>query len=227
MSEPTSMLTGQQLKAALMVAQSRLNGKQIAEQLGISRRTLVDWKRLPEFRAEVQRHLAIWRKEVRVRGIAEQEMRLHNLNNLFKRCVGIVHARARDEFHRKVPGGNTGLIVVRQKSLHVGEKEYSTVLEYETDTGLIAEMRNLMEHMAVEKGEWKQKIEHSGEIAQPMQVEKLATLTDDELTSLLTIARKLDTAGPGSGAAAPGAEPDSPILPGPGTAPPGTLPEAP
>jgi uncharacterized protein YjcR len=51
----------QRIQAAALVAAGRLTDLAIAEEVGISDRQLRRWKRIPKFRARVERQLAAYR----------------------------------------------------------------------------------------------------------------------------------------------------------------------
>lgn len=163
-------LSEQKLECALLVAQDRLTNARIAARVGISLRTLDNWKADPEFKAEVDRHLEAWQQQVFERGIADRRRRVYRQNDRWRRLQAVIEQRAKrgrellqeiaaDEAKaeaaggtpskvRPYPGIETGLIVLKPT-------RYGTVAE--VDTGLLAEIRSLEQHTAIELGQWKEK----------------------------------------------------------------------
>lgn len=163
-------MTGRQLQAAKLVGTARLHRSQIAAKVGVTIRTLTTWKSDPDFLAEVRRCQSEWRARSLSIGIADKALRLHNLNNLLARSIGIIHQRARDKWHRQIPGGNTGLLVAREKAIPVSRGHYRATIEYEFDAPLVSGICALMQQAAVEKGEWKDKKDASGAVGGSLEI---------------------------------------------------------
>jgi hypothetical protein len=68
------LLTGQQLEAALLVADGALSLRKIAKRLEIAERTLDYWITEPEFKAEIQRHRTAWREKIFTLGFANKDV---------------------------------------------------------------------------------------------------------------------------------------------------------
>lgn len=169
-------------EAALLVAKDEQTDLAIAAACKIHKVTLERWKKHPEFAARVQEHRDAWRREIKVRGIAERQNRVDSYNDLHDRMQRVIEARAIE--HADVPGGDTGLLVRQAKLVKVyksderppvdgddddGETLYSAkrdviVYEYAVDTALLKEMREHKKQVAQDTGQWTEKQEHSGEI---------------------------------------------------------------
>lgn len=145
-------LTQKQQHAARLLAERKLTGEQIAEQVGISPRTLDYWKTDPTFQAEVLTIRNLWRETVKVRGVADPEFRMRVLNTLYMRGLAIIQERGKAMKH--VPGGGkTGLLVRSVKMRGIGGGEQLAEDEYEVDTGLMAEIRAIGRQAAHELGQ--------------------------------------------------------------------------
>jgi hypothetical protein len=130
-------LTDKQLQAAKLVAGKKQTIQQIADQVGVSTRTIDYWKTDDTFQAEVKRLQNLWRLTVRTAGVADPEIRLHDLTDLRNRLFGVIYARAKDPEMQEVPGGRTGLLTKRNKMRGVGLGESIPEPEYAVDTGLV------------------------------------------------------------------------------------------
>jgi putative insertion element HTH domain-containing protein len=158
-------VTNQRQKAAELVAAGKLTLDQIATETGVSRRTIAGWKNDKEFQAAVKQIKNAWRVKARGDGIADLDLRLRSRNDLHKRLLAVIAQRAKDPQFKDVPGGDTGLLTVTYKMQSQGEGKGSTAVpEYAIDTGLLDALTELKEHQAIEKGEWKAKVEYSGSV---------------------------------------------------------------
>jgi hypothetical protein len=153
------MLSNEQITASLLVAQKRLSATRIAEKLQITRRTLFNWRSDPEFRDAVYQHRNAWRKHVQTCGIADQELRVYNLNNLMARYVGLIRARAK--MYGATAEGRTGLSTRKYRTLHVGPETCQVVEEWKHDAALVKMILNLQKQAAIEMGQWQSKREVS------------------------------------------------------------------
>ena len=151
--------------AAKLVAQGRLSDTKIASKVGISERTLYNWKNDPEFTALVETLLNVWHQHVMDTGIADARRRMFRLNDRWRRAQSVIEQRAKDENLKKVPGGNTGLMVRRVRAV-AGRP----VAEYVVDVGLMAEMDRMEELAAKQLGQFAVKHEHTGPGGRPIQM---------------------------------------------------------
>lgn len=180
------MLSTRKLQAAELVAEDRLKNRDIAAKIGISLRTLDNWKADPEFQAEVDRILRRWEQHIFQKGIADRRRRLYRLNDRWRRLQAVIEKRAAagrqlmkehlasltDPEDSKVPpypGIDTGLIVLKPSKFGIVA---------EVDTGLLSEIRAHEQQAAIELGQWKTKHEITGPDDGPLQVAavKLAEL---------------------------------------------------
>lgn len=177
-------LTDQQKQAAALVAAGKMTAVEIAKQVGVSPRTIFNWKGEEEFDGEVRRVLDDWRAKARGKGVADQDERLRDLNDRHKRLRAVIQQRAKDPQFQDVPGGKTGLLTVTYKMLArvqtIGDgkkakeiRVMEPVPEYAVDTGLLAEMRQIEEHVAIELGQWKLKTENTTKTLQLTIIERL------------------------------------------------------
>lgn len=179
------MLDQRKLDAARLVAEGKKH-KAIAGEIGISPRTLTDWRADPEFQAEVGKLLDAWREQIRTKGHAHSYRRIHTLNGLVDRLLAVIGERAKHPGFSEAPGGTTGLLTVTYK-MRAGTRDEpgEAVPEYAVDTGLIGEIRALNQHIAIEMGDWKEKREISGKIAVSEEASVMAAvLSTDELEAL-------------------------------------------
>jgi hypothetical protein len=149
----------------VLVAQDFESDRKIAEQCGIGMNTLERWKRVPEFRERVDELRATFRAEIRAKGIAVVEQRVQAQNERWMKMMAVIEARAVDE-SMVGAGSGTGLLVRKYKSIGSGESA-QLMEEYEVDTGLLRELRELEKHTATELGQWNEKstVEQTGRIA--------------------------------------------------------------
>lgn len=151
-------------KAATMVADGKHTDQQIAEAVGVSRQTIDAWRKVPEFKLRVQEDVEKFRTSVMTTGIADKNNRLEALNDRWNRMQELLRIRA-GETPSDVLGGETGLLVRREK-----ETKFGTNVEFEVDTGLLAEMRNTEKQAAQELGQWVEKGEISGPNGNPIAI---------------------------------------------------------
>jgi hypothetical protein len=165
--------------AAQSLAIGELADKQIAENAGVTPQTLWNWKQHPDFQARIESHLEDIRKAVRSRGIGILECRVRRVDRDWKRMQQVIEERAKDPTMANVPGGSTGLLVRKYKSIGSGENA-TTVEEYEVDTALLKELREHEKQAAQELGQWTEKstVQTTTSITIDATVRKAAT---DEL----------------------------------------------
>lgn len=160
-------------RAAQLVADDQLTNVEIAAQVGITDRTLNRWKLDPQFQARVEEIVEKKRESLLKKSIADSDRRQDALIQLFDKAQKVIEARANE--HKNVPGGDTGLLVRDVRLVKVYESSESappenpededlyfakrtvTVEVYAVDTALLKEMRELMKHIAIERGEWTEK----------------------------------------------------------------------
>lgn len=143
-------------KAAQLIADGQLSLGQIAEEVGVDRRTLWNWRQIPAFAARVEEHLDEFRDEVLRRGIAVRERRVKALNHRWNQMQALINARA--EAMADVPGGSTGLLAHDVKGIGKGA-DFERVDVYLFDAALLRELREHEKQAAQELGQWTEKHE--------------------------------------------------------------------
>lgn len=150
-------------KAAELLAAKNLTHQEIADSVGIDRKTLWNWRREPEFAARVEEIVEQNRAETRRIGIADKERRLAALNDRWRRMRLVIEERAADPDHARAPGGSTGLLVRTIRSVRVeddregggrGGPKTVEVDEFAVDTGLLRELREIEKQASIELGQW-------------------------------------------------------------------------
>lgn len=169
---------GRHSEAATLLVEDRLTDEQISKRVGCSRRQLARWKSVPEFKAklaELRQELA---NKVRRRGITNLSRRLTRADRDWEALHRIIDERAKDPELQHVPGGSTGLLVRRVKSIRVGDKS-GIVEEYTVDGKLLNRILDLERHVAKQLGQFGPQ-KHVSEGAANHTDEKTRAYTDDE-----------------------------------------------
>jgi len=146
------MLTGKQIRVARLYAEGWLNKRQICKRSKINRTTLFNWLKLDEFNAQVKTFRDDYVKRVRTEGIASLENRIRLYNQMENRLRRVIDERAKDPTMKSVPGGKTGVLVRRMKSIGSGENQ-TMVEEYEVDTATLKELREMAMQASKELGQ--------------------------------------------------------------------------
>ena len=168
-------------EAAVMVAEGRKSYFAIAAKCEVSRQTICNWVKAPEFAAEVERIREEFRKEVAGYSITQRADRIARLQSRWMGIQQVIEERAEQELD--FPGKSSGLVVHDVKSIgHGPNAEVVDVFRF--DAALIKEERELAKQAAIEVGDWEEKVKHSGTVD---------TLSDDEraarIAALLGAAR--------------------------------------
>jgi hypothetical protein len=172
-----------------MVAADILTDEQIAQQVGIARKTLHNWRLLPDFAGRVEAIRAAIRANARITGIALVENRVAALNDRWERMKLVVRARGkRGAQLGEVEEASTGLMVRHVKEVrlidetdlpevaeemegqpHGGAlrrrhkdpetRRRTEVVEYAVDTGLLKAFLEVEKQAAIENGQWQEKTE--------------------------------------------------------------------
>lgn len=157
--------TNERFLAAQLVADGDLTYPQIAERAGVTRETLLNWRKRPEFASRVEELREDFRQAVKSRGIAIKEKRVESQNSRWRKIHQIINERAVDPAMQGVPGGQTGFVVRQLKSIGSGENT-QIVAEYPVDVALLKELRELEKLTAQELGQWTEN----------MKIESAATI---------------------------------------------------
>jgi hypothetical protein len=154
--------------AAQLVAEGSLGFPEIAERVGVARQTLFGWRQAPEFKARVEEALAEIKAEIRRIGIGTIENRVRQQDDRWNRMRRVIDERAAEPEMAGVPGGTTGLLVRTLRRIIVedidGNRSSRELVEYQVDTGLLREIRELEKHAAQELGQWQERQEITGTI---------------------------------------------------------------
>lgn len=149
-------------KATFLVADGHRTYQSIADEVGVHKDTIRMWLAHPDFKERVRSILETIRAESMEVGIQHKLGRVSAMQDRWQRLKQVIDERAESPEYEGIPGGTTGLLVHRTKIIGSG-KSATRVEEYELDTGLLSEMRNLEKHVAQELGQWveKNETEHS------------------------------------------------------------------
>jgi hypothetical protein len=184
--------------AAQLLAEDERSDAEIGESVGITDRQIRSWKQEPEFVARIAEISRLLGNTVLRRAIARRASRVRALDERWKAMEQIIAERAHAPEMQDVPGGKTGLLVRKIKSVGSGEN-CQIVQEYETDVGLLKEMREHEKQAAQELGQWAEKHEVTGAAGGPLQCE---TINDDErAATILAILASVGTSGTRPGVA--------------------------
>ncbi len=158
--------------ACSLVADDALGDRTIAKLAGIDKATLERWKRIPEFAAEVlTRRAKLRTAQLAVAlkfGVATAQERMRGLQDVWDRNARLMQERSRDPLLENIPGGQSGLLVRRLKTLRVSKrvkkgKGYATVdlnqivEEFRSDLGPVSKAVEIAEQAAKQVGEWVEK----------------------------------------------------------------------
>lgn len=148
-------LEGKVLRAAWMIADARMIDADIAEQLRISRQTLFVWRLDDAFMAQIATYREEINRAILSYGSAVKENRIRDMQERLDRMRALVAARAVVGEHRAArnagdPGENTGIIA---------EAPAGRTTIMATDHALLREIRELEKQIAMELGQFQQKVD--------------------------------------------------------------------
>jgi len=166
-----------QEKAAILVAEDYQTDEQIAESIGITRKTLFVWKKKPGFAARVEEIAVLLSEQALKQGISRRERRLAVQNETHNKLLTVIAERAKDAELQTVPGGKTGLVIKTVKGIGKGE-DFRVVEQYQTDTDTIKAILAIHEQTAKELGQVVERVEIE-------EKDKYASMTDDQLQARL------------------------------------------
>ena len=142
-----------QARAAVLAAEGERSDNEIARICGITRRTLMRWKKQPAIQEKIVENLRLSKLHSEVQMLSERQERIANMDVRLQKLQDLIRARANSPEMRSVPGGSTGLLhcrkVVRNR-WHGG-----LAANYELDRGLLREMSRLEVAAAKALGQWQ------------------------------------------------------------------------
>jgi len=142
--------------AAQLIAEGELYDAEIAARVGVARQTIWVWRQSPEFLAGVDAEINATNAALRRRRISHVEQRIAALNDRWLRLQRVIAARSTDPKYVKGAGGGTGLLAHKIKAVGSGDNTL-IVDEFEVDTGLLKELREIEKQAAIELGQWEEK----------------------------------------------------------------------
>ncbi len=152
-----------------MLAENVKTEEEIAAEVGVSYRTIVNWRRIPDFQAKIAEHLQTVLKAIEDLGISQQRFRVDQANTRHRLLRQIVAARAEHYKNRPdAPGADTGFLIERTKVFGSG-RNIQVTKEFVLDTDLLRELSNLEVQVAKDLGQWVKKAEVSGNPDNPIK----------------------------------------------------------
>ena len=142
---------------AVALAEDLLESAEIAANADVDPKTLFRWRQHPEFANRVAEHVRAYREAALQHGIAVRGERIAAANDRWRRMRRLILDRAADATMTGT-GHQTGLLVRSIKILGAGDSAVE-VEEYEVDTGLLKELRELEKQISTEVGDWTEKRE--------------------------------------------------------------------
>lgn len=158
-------------RAAVLIAADELSDEAISSELKISRSTLSEWKRSPEFTAVVSDYQSAIIAEALRLPIAKKHERIKRLNTLEESYWQVIRDRAeRYKPAASTPGGSTpaeaatGMLVEKVKIAANGD----TVTEWAFDSSLDSAIKGAHKQAAQELGQWEENliVTHGGTLQQ-------------------------------------------------------------
>lgn len=149
-----SVLSGKQLRAAVLEAEDELSDERIAASVGVTRTSLNRWRAKPEYTAEVERQKQVILEQALRLPIAKKTKRLTVLNDLHEKQLAVIDARSLEYGDKpEIAGGSTGLLVREYKMIGSG-RDAQLIETYGVDVALLREIRGTQEQAAKEVGDW-------------------------------------------------------------------------
>ena len=105
-----------QESAAILAAEDELSDNEIAQHCGITRRTLMRWKKQSAIQQKIDEHLRLSKQNSERQMIVERQMRIADMAVMLQKLEDIIRERAKTPEMRGVPGGSTGLMRRRKVS---------------------------------------------------------------------------------------------------------------
>jgi phage terminase small subunit len=152
---------------AAYIGVARGNASEAARIAGYANPYPQGWENLQK--PEIQKAIQQWRDEVKSSGIASLEYRISKLDELEQKYLQIIEDRKRAYSGSSVIGGDTGLVVMQEKSL--GSGPLATIVEeYVADTAITQEIRAIYEDVAKELGHRASKLDITGSMTNTVEL---------------------------------------------------------
>jgi len=94
-----------QESAAILAAEDELSDNEIAQHCGITRRTLMRWKKQSAIQQKIDEHLRLSKQNSERQMIVERQMRIADMAVMLQKLEDIIRERAKSPEMRGVPGG--------------------------------------------------------------------------------------------------------------------------
>jgi hypothetical protein len=151
-------------QAAYLVAEDRMTLKDIEEKTLISTSRIKKMISLNgEFCKRVDHYREEWMKKLKTKSTANRDLRINIYAEMADKLVGIYRDRAKQYKNKKHPGVNSGMMVRTIKAVGHGPKA-KFIRGWEVDHALSREIRDTLQQMAKERGEWTEKTENSNTV---------------------------------------------------------------
>jgi hypothetical protein len=147
--------------AAALFAVGDLSWQQIADQVGVTLRSVETWHATEDFKARIAENREIIRQRVLTEGVANKVERVRRLNKRWSQINQIFDERAEDVRNISEPGYGTGLLNCITTTVTKGDMTYTTD-EFKPEIALLKEEREIAKQAAIEVGDWTEKQEVSG-----------------------------------------------------------------
>jgi hypothetical protein len=163
-------------QAAVDIA-SGMSLKETAKRAKTNTYQLHQWLKHPEFKARLEEHRKAAAEVASQTFLGQKHARMQKLAEDYEKTDQALAGMAEVAKRREIPGAESGLI--RYK-----ENKFGT--EIRPDTSLIAERREILKHIAIEKGEWQEN-SGGGNVAVQIVVPSVPAVPE---TSVVTIGRQ-------------------------------------
>jgi hypothetical protein len=99
--------------------------------------------------------------------IRDREDRVAALNERWEALLQVVEERGADPSMQDVPGGPSGLVVRKMRTVGKGQ-DTKIIEEYEVDVATLKELRECEKQAAIEQGQWAERQEVTGKDGVPL-----------------------------------------------------------
>ena len=183
-------LTPKQRQAAILLAEDELTDQAIADQLGVTKRTIATWKTIPEIKDQIASYVDELEDLALSRSFARKSRRLARYEKRLDAIDTLITERGA-EMADEVPGGGTGLLLRIPKTVkHTYEPDpedpdgkeivvHIETNEYREATQLLKEEREILKQYAIETGQFAERREHTGANGTPIQISAIEVVLDE------------------------------------------------